>query len=108
MFGECEKQLGRAIKALKIPRERVVVSTKIINCTFPGGNPINRTLTNNRKHIIDGLNASLQRLQLDYVDIVFSHIYDFDTSIEETCRGFNQIIEDGKAFYWATSNWTAQ
>ena len=108
MSGECEKQLGRAIKALKIPREKVVISTKIFNCVFQGGNPTNRSMTTNRKHIIDGLNSSLQRLQLDYVDIVFSHIYDTETPIEEVCRGFNQVIEDGKAFYWATSNWSAQ
>jgi len=84
-----------------------VISTKLINCTLPGSNSINRSLSKNRKHIIDGINASLERLQLDYVDIVFSHIYDPETPIEEICRGFNQVIEDGKAFYWATSSWSA-
>lgn len=55
--------------------------------------------------MIEGVNASLARMQLDYADIAFAHIYDPDTPIEEICRGFNQVIEDGKAFYWGTSNW---
>jgi aryl-alcohol dehydrogenase-like predicted oxidoreductase len=44
-------------------------------------------------------------LQLDYVDIVFAHRFDSKTPLEEICRGFNEIIEDGKAFYWGTSDW---
>ena len=44
---------------------------------------------------------------MDYVDLIFAHVYDPNTSIEEVCRGFNQVIEDGKAFYWGTSNWNA-
>lgn len=61
-FGHCEAQLGRSFKALNIPRERLVVSTKLINCEFPGGINVNRSKILNRKHIIDGLNASLERL----------------------------------------------
>lgn len=60
-----------------------------------------------RKHIIEGVNNSLKRLQLDYVDVVFSHRPDFETPLEETCRAFNTVIEDGKAFYWGTSEWPA-
>jgi aryl-alcohol dehydrogenase-like predicted oxidoreductase len=71
------------------------------------GNAINRTWINSRKHIIEGTNQALKRLQLDYVDIIYSHVFDPQTTIEEVCRGFNQVIEDGKAFYWATSNWSA-
>ena len=71
------------------------------------GNPVNRTETTSRKHIIEGADLSLKRLQLDYVDIIFAHRFDGITSIEEICKGFNQVIEDGKAFYWATSNWHA-
>ena len=41
------------------------------------------------------------------MDLVFAHFYDYNTPVEETCRGFNQVIEDGKAFYWGTSNWNA-
>ena len=54
------------------------------------------------------MNASLERLQLDYVDIVFAHAFDPVTPIEEVCRGFNHLIEEGKAFYWATSKWSAE
>ena len=54
------------------------------------------------------MDASLKRLELDYVDVIYAHQIDEDTPMEEICRGFNKIIEDGKAFYWATSNWSAE
>jgi aryl-alcohol dehydrogenase-like predicted oxidoreductase len=53
-----------------------------------------------RKHIIEGLNYSLERLQLDYVDLVFAHRPDPDTPLEETVRAFNHVIDQGKALYW--------
>lgn len=55
-----------------------------------------------------GVQAALKRLQLDYVDIVFAHRPDIFTPIEETVRAFNFVIEQGWAFYWGTSEWTAQ
>lgn len=58
-----------------------------------------------RKHVFEGMKNSLERLQMDYVDVAFAHVYDPNTPMEEICRGFNNIIEDGKAFYWGTSNW---
>ena len=61
-----------------------------------------------RKHIIEGTKASLKRLQLDYVDIVFAHRADASTPIEETVRAFNYLIDQGLAYYWGTSEWTAQ
>ena len=60
-----------------------------------------------RKHLVEGLKASLKRLQLDYVDVVMSHRYDDSTPIEETVRGFNHLLDSGLAFYWGTSEWTA-
>jgi len=60
-----------------------------------------------RKHLIEGTTASLKRLQLDYVDVLFCHRYDYETPLEETCRAFHSLIEDGKAFYWGTSEWSA-
>ena len=60
-----------------------------------------------RKHIIEGTKASLERLQLDYVDIMFAHRYDENTPIEETVRAFSWIIDKGYAFYWGTSEWEA-
>ncbi len=60
-----------------------------------------------RKHVSEAIDAILKRLQLDYVDIVFCHRPDNDTPMEETVRAMNQIITDGKAFYWGTSDWSA-
>jgi voltage-dependent potassium channel beta subunit len=60
-----------------------------------------------RKHIIEGLEASLERLDLKYVDIVYAHRPDRLTPMEETVRAFNYVIENGMAFYWGTSEWSA-
>ena len=60
-----------------------------------------------RKHIIEGVRASLGRLQLEYVDIVYAHRPDRLTPMEETVRAFNHVIEKGWAFYWGTSQWSA-
>ncbi|CAD8209140.1 unnamed protein product [Paramecium octaurelia] len=105
--GEAEKQLGRSIKILNIPREKLVITTKVFGNQAPGGLNVNRMCTLSRKHIIEAVNTSLKNLQLDYVDIVYAHQFDSETPIEEIVRGFNTVIEDGKAFYWATSNWNA-
>lgn len=60
-----------------------------------------------RKHIIEGINNSLKRLQLEYVDVVFCHRPDFETPLEETVKAMSAIIDQGKAFYWGTSEWPA-
>jgi len=60
-----------------------------------------------RKHIIGGLEASFERLQLKYIDIVYAHRPDRLTPIEETARAFNYVIEKGVAFYWRTSEWSS-
>jgi aryl-alcohol dehydrogenase-like predicted oxidoreductase len=60
-----------------------------------------------RKHIIEGMNNSLKRLNLDYVDLIFAHRPDRYTPMEETVRAFNHLIDQGKAFYWGTSEWNA-
>jgi len=62
----------------------------------------------NRKHVIEGASNSIKRLQLDYVDIIFAHRYDHKTPIEETCRAFDWLVRNGKAFYWGTSEWRAE
>lgn len=101
-FGEGEKSLGYALKKLDAPRESLVISTKI----FKVGFGVNQGFLS-RKHIIEGLNNSLKRLQLDYVDVVFCHRFDSRTPLEETCRAMDWVINQGKAFYWGTSEWTA-
>lgn len=101
--GESEKVMGEALKELGWPREQYVVSTKI----FWGGNTPNEKGLS-LKHIVEGVNRSLRNFQLDYVDLVFAHRPDLETPIEETVRAFNQVINQGKAFYWGTSEWSAK
>lgn len=60
-----------------------------------------------RKHIIEGTKASLQRLDLEYVDIIYAHRPDRLTPMEETVRAFNYVIDNGMALYWGTSEWSA-
>ncbi len=101
--GKSEIAMGNAIKRAGWKRSDLVLSTKI----FWGGDGVNDQGLS-RKHIIEGLNASLARLQLDYVDLVFCHRPDFHTPIEETVRAMTHVINQGKAFYWGTSEWSAQ
>ena len=101
-FGKAETSLGKAFKALKVPREKIVVTTKILRVGYDPNDGFQ-----SRKHIIEGLRNSLKRLQLDYVDIVYAHRYDMYTPLEETCRAYDWVIKNGYAFYWGTSEWTA-
>lgn len=71
-----------------------------------GDNPVNNKGLS-RKHIIEGMNSALKRLDLEYVDLVYAHRPDRQTPIEETVRAFNHLINTGKAFYWGTSEWNA-
>jgi len=100
--GKAETTMGKVLKRLAIDRSELVISTKI----YWGGKTIN-TRGLSRKHIIEGLNKSLKRLDLDYVDIVFCHRPDEHTPIEETVRAMDHVINQGKAFYWGTSEWSA-
>ncbi|MCJ1340424.1 hypothetical protein MMC09_005720 [Bachmanniomyces sp. S44760] len=87
-------------------RNDLVISTKIYWGKSYGDNPVNNGGLS-RKHVIEGTNACLKRLQLDYVDIIYAHRPDRNTPIEETVRAFNHVINTGKAFYWGTSEWNA-
>ncbi|KAK5671358.1 hypothetical protein BDV3_001099 [Batrachochytrium dendrobatidis] len=101
--GESEKVMGLAIKKYGWDRSSLVVSTKLY---WGGEGPNNKGLS--RKHIIEGANASLKRLQLDYVDLIYAHRPDELTPMEEIVRAFNFLIDQGKAFYWGTSEWSAE
>lgn len=99
--------MGQAIKKFGWKRNDIVVSTKL---NWGGAN--GEVLVNNhglsRKHIIEGLGASLKRLDLEYVDIVYAHRPDRLTPMEETVRAFNHVIDQkGWAMYWGTSEWSA-
>ncbi len=100
--GEAEVVMGNVIKKLGWQRENIVVSTKI----FWGGSGPNDTGLSH-KHVIEGANKALKRLQLDYVDLIFCHRPDPNTPIEETVRAMDLLIKQGKAFYWGTSEWSA-
>ena len=98
--GRSEEIMGEALK--QFTREDIVVSTKI----FWGGDGPN-DVGLSRKHLIEGTRKSLQRLQLEYVDLLFCHRPDPDTPIEETVRAMNYLIDHGYTFYWGTSEWSA-
>ena len=100
--GQAEIVMGKVIKRAGWKRSDLVLSTKIF---WGGSGPNDRGLS--RKHIIEGVDAALKRLQTDYVDLVFAHRPDLHTPIEETVRAFNHVINQGKAFYWGTSEWSA-
>jgi voltage-dependent potassium channel beta subunit len=94
--------MGDVINKTGWKRSDLVISTKL----FWGGRKPNQTGLS-RKHIIEGARASLARLQMDYVDIIFCHRPDIYTPIEETVRAMNFLIDQGMAFYWGTSEWSA-
>ncbi|WP_028977156.1 aldo/keto reductase family protein [Sporolactobacillus terrae] len=101
MRGEAEKVVGKAIKAF--PREAIVLSTKVF---FPmGDGPNDHGLS--RKHIMEQANASLKRLNTDYIDLYYCHRFDPETPIEETLRAFDDLIHQGKINYIGVSQWTA-
>ncbi|XP_038579641.1 voltage-gated potassium channel subunit beta-2-like [Micropterus salmoides] len=100
--GRAEVVLGRIIKKKGWRRSSLVITTKI----FWGGKAeMERGLS--RKHIIEGLRASLERLQLEYIDVVFANRPDPNTPIEETVRAMTHVINQGMAMYWGTSRWTS-
>jgi len=101
--GKAETTMGKAIKRLAVDRSELVISTKI----FWAGKGVNQRGLS-RKHIIEGMNSALQRLQLDYVDLVFCHRPDNETPMEEIIRAMNYLIDTGKVFYWGTSEWSAE
>ena len=106
--GESEVVMGQAFKALKWPRLSYVVSTKFYwGLAGQGLNPVNRVYTLNRKYLMQAIDGSLKRLQLDYVDLVYCHRPDPLTPIEETVRAMSDMITQGKALYWGTSEWSA-
>ncbi|KAI0094401.1 NADP-dependent oxidoreductase domain-containing protein [Irpex rosettiformis] len=102
--GQSEIAMGQAIKDLSLRRSDIIVTTKIFFGTKDGPNDTGLS----RKHIIEGTKASLERLQLEYVDVIFAHVPDYTVPIEETVRAFNYVINKGWAMYWATSEWSAR
>lgn len=101
--GKSEEIMGTALKQLKWRRSSYLVSTKLYWGLHDG---VNENHTLNRKYLIEAINGSLQRLQLDYVDLLYCHRPDKTTPIEETVWAMHNIVEWGKAMYWGTSEWS--
>ncbi|KAL2819302.1 NADP-dependent oxidoreductase domain-containing protein [Aspergillus cavernicola] len=104
--GQSEIVMGQAIKKFGWKRNDLVISTKL-NWGLANGEILINNHGLSRKHVIEGTQASLERLQLNYVDIIYAHRPDRLTPMEETVRAFNFVIEKGWAFYWGTSEWSA-
>jgi aryl-alcohol dehydrogenase-like predicted oxidoreductase len=101
-LGQAESVLGRALK--HVPRDTIEIFTKVYWPTGP--NPNNRGLS--RKHIIESLHASLERLQTDHVDLLQAHRWDYEAPLEETLRAFDDLVRQGKVHYVGVSEWTAE
>lgn len=102
--GRSEEIMGEILEKLAWPRLKYIVSTKFFWGMTDGPNEKN---TLNRKYLLNGIDGSLKRLGLDYVDLVFCHRPDPNTPIEETVWAMHDMIERGKALYWGTSEWSA-
>ena len=101
--GDSEGLVGQALKKLKVPREELIVATKVRIRMGPGPNQVGLS----RAHIMDGANASLRRLQLEHIDLYQIHGQDLATPIEETLRGLEDLVRSGKVRYIGLSNHAA-
>ena len=101
--GLSEEITGQAIRNLKLPRDEIVVATKVFGPTGKGPNARGNT----RSHIIDGVKASLKRLQLDHIDLYQIHGFDPATPIEETVEALDILVRHGHVRYTGVSNWAA-
>ncbi|MCP3994090.1 MAG: aldo/keto reductase [bacterium] len=104
--GKAETLMGEALQQFNWPRHSYLVSTKFF-WGIHSDNP-NAYFTLNRKYLLEGIDASLERLQMDYVDLVYCHRPDPQTPIEETVWAMSDMVASGKALYWGTSEWSAQ
>src|SRR5271154_6993818 len=101
--GQSEKTLGQSLKNLKIPRKDVVIATKVFGRVGQGRNDVGAS----RGHIMDAVEASLKRLQMDHIDLYQIHGNDTVTPIEETLRALDTLVTQGKVRYVGCSNWEA-
>ncbi len=106
--GKSEELMGASLKKLGWDRLTYMVSTKFFwGLPTKFGEGINEHNTLNRKYLMQAIDNSLRRLQLDFVDIVYCHRPDPNTPLEETVFAMHDIIRQGKAIYWGTSEWSA-
>ena len=105
--GQSELVMGQALKALAWPRLNYVVSSKYFWGLDRQGDAVNRKDTLNRKYLMQAVDGSLTRMGLEHIDIIYCHRPDPQTPVEETARAMSDIITQGKALYWGTSEWPA-
>src|ERR1700678_3771493 len=101
--GASEKILGQSLKNLDVARQQVVIATKVYSRVGPGRNDVGAS----RGHIMDGVEASLRRLQTDHIDLYQIHGNDSVTPLEETLRALDTLVQQGKVRYVGCSNWQA-
>lgn len=102
--GKSETIMGQVTRELGWPRESYVLSTKLYWGLRDGPNTKN---TLNRKYLLHAIDGSLDRLGVDFVDLLFCHRPDPETPVEETVWAMHDIVSSGKALYWGTSEWPA-
>ncbi len=106
--GKSEQLMGASLKKLGWDRLTYMVSTKFFwGLPAKFGDGINERNTLNRKYLMQAIDHSLKRLQMDFVDIVYCHRPDANTPLEETVFAMHDMITQGKAIYWGTSEWSA-
>ena len=103
--GESERVMGKYLKELAWPRDTYIVSSKAF---WGSGGKLPTQVGLHRKHLFEACHAALERLQVEYLDLFFCHRPDKNTPIEETVWAMNDLIRQGKIFYWGTSEWSAQ
>jgi voltage-dependent potassium channel beta subunit len=103
--GESEKMMGRVLKQKNWDRSSYTISSKVFFGLYGKENKPNQKGLS-RKHVIEACNDALKRLQVEYVDMYFCHRADIETPIEETVLAMNTLIQQGKIFYWGTSEWS--
>lgn len=100
--GESERVMGKILKKMNWDRTTFVVSSKVF---WGGDKPNQKGLS--FKHVVEGCNAALKRLQVEYLDLFFCHRPDYNTPVAETVWAMNTLIRQGKILYWGTSEWPA-
>jgi len=100
--GAGEEAMAQAYEDLAIPRHHLVLSTKVYW-------PMSDVVTDSglsRKHVLESIDLSLERMRTDYVDLYFAHRFDAETPMEEIVEAFTDVVRSGRALYWGTSEWS--
>jgi voltage-dependent potassium channel beta subunit len=101
--GQGERVMGQALRDLGLPRQSYVLSSKVF---WPQSDAVtDRGLS--RKHVLESVDMSLERLGVDHLDIYFAHRYDEETPLEEIVEAFSDVVRSGRSHYWGTSMWPA-